>query len=69
MLMRTDILVDALCFGEGPRWHDGALWLSDMHAHEVLRIAADGSRQVVCEVENRPSGLGWRAPYAHAGRP
>jgi sugar lactone lactonase YvrE len=57
--MQTDILLDGLCFGEGPRWHDGALWLSDMHAHEVLRVTADGSRQVICEVDNWPSGLGW----------
>ena len=24
-------------FLEGPRWREGALWLSDMHGHEVLR--------------------------------
>ena len=27
-----------LCFGEGPRWHDGRLYLSDMHDHRVLAI-------------------------------
>jgi sugar lactone lactonase YvrE len=57
--MQTDILLDGLCFCEGPRWHDGALWLSDMHAHQVLRVSPDGSSRVVCEVENWPSGLGW----------
>jgi len=57
--MPTTRLADGLCFGEGPRWHDGALWLSDMHAHEVLRFTADGTRTRVVEVENRPSGLGW----------
>lgn len=57
--MQTDILIDGLCFGEGPRWHDGALWLSDMHARQVLRVDADGSAEVVCEVANWPSGLGW----------
>ena len=34
----TEVLLDGLCFGEGPRWHRGALWLSDMHAHQVLRV-------------------------------
>ncbi len=57
--MQTDILLDGLCFGEGPRWHEGALWLSDMHDHRVLRIAADGTRETVCEVPHWPSGLGW----------
>src|SRR3989442_350677 len=28
---------DGLQFGEGPRWHDGALWCSDMFGHRVLR--------------------------------
>lgn len=57
--MQTDTLIDGLCFAEGPRWHDGALWLSDMHAHEVLRVTPDGVRETVCEVEHWPSGLGW----------
>ena len=25
----TRVLADGLYFGEGPRWHDGRLWLSD----------------------------------------
>jgi sugar lactone lactonase YvrE len=57
--MQTQTLIDDLCFGEGPRWHEGALWLSDMHDHRVLRILADGQRQTVCEVPGWPSGLGW----------
>ena len=32
-----------LCFGEGPRWHDGALWISDMHAHLVYRVDQSGT--------------------------
>lgn len=57
--MQTDILLSGLCFPEGPRWHDGALWLSDMHAREVLRVDADGRAESVCSVEHWPSGLGW----------
>jgi len=57
--MSTELLAKGLCFGEGPRWHDDALWLSDMHAHEVIRVAADGTTTRIVEVENRPSGLGW----------
>ena len=58
-LNRTETLVDGLCFGEGPRWYEGALWLSDMHAKEVLRVDADGRVSSVVRVEQCPSGLGW----------
>jgi len=57
--MHTERLLEGLCFGEGPRWHAGALWLSDMHAHQVLRVTPDGRPAVVVEVPAQPSGLGW----------
>ncbi|MCZ6642472.1 MAG: SMP-30/gluconolactonase/LRE family protein [Gammaproteobacteria bacterium] len=57
--MTTDILLDGLCFGEGPRWHEGRLWLSDMHAHEVLAVSTDGEVETIVEIPNWPSGLGW----------
>src|SRR5216683_7213571 len=34
-------VVDGLWFGEGPRWHDGSLWCSDIHGHRVLRVEVD----------------------------
>jgi sugar lactone lactonase YvrE len=57
-------VVDGLWFAEGPRWHDGALWCSDIHGHRVLRVeAGDGAdmvAQTVVEVpDDEPSGLGW----------
>src|SRR5688500_197107 len=57
--MGTRVLYEGLAFGEGPRWHEGRLWLSDMHAHTVLAIGLDGAAEGICEVPNRPSGLGW----------
>ena len=57
--MAMNTLVEGLCFGEGPRWHDGRLWLSDMHAHQVINVDGQGNVDVVVEVPNRPSGLGW----------
>lgn len=57
--MKTDILAQGLCFPEGPRWRDGKLWCSDMHAGEVVTVDADGSVTPVLEVANAPSGLGW----------
>jgi sugar lactone lactonase YvrE len=52
-------LVDGRAFLEGPRWHDGALWVSDMHAGEVLRVTLDGVVTAVARVDGDPSGLGW----------
>jgi sugar lactone lactonase YvrE len=58
--MRTlKVLLDGLAFPEGPRWHDGKLFFSDMHAHQVRTVDMAGKSEVVCEVPNRPSGLGW----------
>jgi sugar lactone lactonase YvrE len=58
--MAEQILIDNLCFGEGPRWHDGALWLSDMHDRKVLKVQPDGSAETVVELQDdEPSGLGW----------
>jgi sugar lactone lactonase YvrE len=51
-------LVTGRSFLEGPRWHQGALYVSDMHGDAVLRVAEDGDVSTVVEVE-QPSGLGW----------
>jgi len=53
-------LVDGLAFGEGPRWHDGRLWFSDIADHQVKALDADGKVEVMVELGDRqPSGLGW----------
>ena len=58
--MRTlKVLLDGLAFPEGPRWHDGKFYFSDMHAHQVLEVDMSGKSRVVCEVPAWPSGLGW----------
>jgi sugar lactone lactonase YvrE len=58
MTSRT-LVVGGLAFGEGPRWHDGALWLSDMHQHRVLRVEGDGRVSTVIQHDAPVSGLGW----------
>ncbi len=52
-------LLDGLAFPEGPRWRDGRLWFSDMHAHEVVAMTPDGKRETVFAAEGPVSGLGW----------
>ena len=52
-------LLDGLCFPEGPRWRNGYLYFSDMHAREVVAVSLGGQRETICAVEHQPSGLGW----------
>jgi sugar lactone lactonase YvrE len=55
-------VLDGLAFGEGPRWHDGFLYLSDMHNHRVLRVdvtAADTKADCIAQHDSALSGLGW----------
>jgi sugar lactone lactonase YvrE len=53
------LLTEGLAFAEGPRWHEGRLWISDMHSQEVLAIDLEGQAERICRVPNDPSGLGW----------
>jgi sugar lactone lactonase YvrE len=55
----AEVLLGGLGFAEGPRWHDGRLWFSDMGAARVVAVDLDGRAEVVLEVPTRPSGLGW----------
>lgn len=57
--MTFETVAGGLTFPEAPRWHDGALWLSDMHAHAVLRLEPGGTPMTVAEVPGCPSGLGF----------
>lgn len=59
MTRQLTTLLDGGHFFEGPRWRDGHWWVSDFYAHHVLKIAPDGTSQVVLEIDGQPSGLGW----------
>lgn len=53
-------LIGGVDFGEGPRWHDGALWYSDFFQRAVYRVTPDGERTAVhADLDDQPSGLGW----------
>jgi sugar lactone lactonase YvrE len=56
---KLSVLATGLAFGEGPRWHERRLWLSDMHANRVVTVDEDGHVDRVVRVAGRPSGLGW----------
>lgn len=52
-------LADGGTFFEGPRWHDGAWWVSDFYRHTVSRLTPAGEMETVLDVPGQPSGLGW----------
>ncbi|HEX4197094.1 MAG TPA: SMP-30/gluconolactonase/LRE family protein [Caulobacteraceae bacterium] len=52
-------VLDGLAFGEAPRWRDGRLYFSDMHAHEVVAVTPDGARETIVTSPTAVSGLGW----------
>lgn len=56
----TRVLAQGIYFGEGPRWHDGRLWFSDFYAHAVMSVSMAGDLRAEFQIDDRPSGLGWR---------
>jgi sugar lactone lactonase YvrE len=56
----TRELTGGIYFGEGPRWREGRLWFSDFYAHAVKSVSLAGDLRTEFEIDDRPSGLGWR---------
>lgn len=55
-------------WAECPRWHDGALWFSDMYHHRILRLDEAGTPETMVDLSTRtsvnggeviPGGFGW----------
>lgn len=57
--MPPQTILEGLAFPECPRWHDNALFFSDMHAATVWRVDAQGVSTRVLELPAFPGGLGW----------
>ncbi len=61
--MMTTLMTEVLASGfwrlKGPRWHLGALWVSDSRAGPVFIIDLDGNVSIAADVPSRPSGLGF----------
>ncbi|MCH2423772.1 MAG: SMP-30/gluconolactonase/LRE family protein, partial [Acidimicrobiales bacterium] len=56
--LETTLLLEGLVFGEGPRWHEGRLWFSDMFGGQVMSVDLDGNVERVAQFDH-PSGLGF----------
>jgi sugar lactone lactonase YvrE len=57
--LTPQVLLDGIVFPEGPRWHKGKLWFSDIFAGKVMTVDLAGRAAVIASVPERPSGLGW----------
>jgi sugar lactone lactonase YvrE len=64
-------MLDGLGFPEALRWHDGALWFSDMFRSRVMRWVPGAAAEIVLDAAGGgptvPGGLGWLAdgPQGH----
>jgi 2-polyprenyl-6-methoxyphenol hydroxylase-like FAD-dependent oxidoreductase/sugar lactone lactonase YvrE len=52
-------VASGLRYVEAPRWRDGRLWFSDVHHYKLKRVKPSGEVETVCDVPDRPSGLGF----------
>jgi sugar lactone lactonase YvrE len=59
MSRKVSVLAGGLHFGEGPRWRDGRLWLSDFYDHAVKSVSETGNLRTEFTLDDQPSGLGW----------
>jgi sugar lactone lactonase YvrE len=55
----SSVVLERLTFPECPRWRDGKLWFSDVHAHRILTLDALGNAEVAVKGAKQPAGLGW----------
>jgi sugar lactone lactonase YvrE len=58
-LLETEVLLEGLKFPEGPRWRDEKLWFSDHDTRKVMTVDLQGKSEIVVEMNDSPSGLGW----------
>jgi sugar lactone lactonase YvrE len=54
-----DVVSDGWSYLECPRWHDGRVWVSDFYTERVAAIDVHGHHEVIAEVPQQPSGLGF----------
>ena len=55
----VDVVSDGWSYLECPRWHEGRLWVSDFYTEKVVAIDDAGHHEVMAEVPEQPSGLGF----------
>ena len=54
-----EVLLTGGAFFEGLRWRGGRWWASDMRRKRVITVSTSGKEELVLDVAEQPSGLGW----------
>jgi sugar lactone lactonase YvrE len=54
-----EIVASGFAFAEGPRWHDGAVYVSDIHDDAVKRVSLDGEVTTVAQLPGSPISIGF----------
>lgn len=57
--MDVRTVVEGYTYFEGPRWHNGRLYVSDFYTQRVISIGPAGTVRTEAEVPEQPSGTGW----------
>ena len=54
-------VLEGMSYLEGPRWHDGRVYVSDFYTGDVVAVDLEGAgdRETITNVPAQPSGLGW----------
>jgi sugar lactone lactonase YvrE len=52
-------LAHGFAFLECPRWHNGRLWVSDMHRGVIVALGENGEMEETVSIPGRPGGFGW----------
>jgi sugar lactone lactonase YvrE len=55
----TSVVLGERRFLEGPHWHDGEIWTSDVHRRQVIAVGPSGSSRLLADVDDKVSGLGF----------
>jgi sugar lactone lactonase YvrE len=53
------VLATGGAYFEGPRWHDGAWWVSDLYRKGIFTYTPAGKEEQIVALEHQPSGLGF----------
>lgn len=57
--MEPKVLLSGLEFPEGPRWRDEKLFFSDFIGRKVFAVDDKGNSEILVEMQDSPSGLGF----------
>ena len=56
---RLEQVARGFSFAEGPRWHDGAVYLSNIHDDAIERVEVDGTVTRVADLPGSPISMGF----------